>query len=138
MVFMVIIKRNCDQACFFRSFPFKILFFVCWFQECTSMIRSALWLLYDLICSHIRKALFEWRLKASALATRSWIKASRGLIIINLFFTKGKETLFESCLNLFCRWNGNNPWMGYSPVSVAWTVDVDGVLEYIKGLLMKP
>ncbi|ESQ52257.1 hypothetical protein EUTSA_v10016893mg [Eutrema salsugineum] len=36
------------------------------------------------------------------------------------------------------RWNGSNPWVGYSPVSVAWTVDVDGVLEYIKGMLMKP
>ncbi|KAG2332668.1 hypothetical protein Bca52824_003848 [Brassica carinata] len=36
------------------------------------------------------------------------------------------------------RWNGSNPWVGYSPVSVAWTVDVDGVLEYIKEMLMKP
>ncbi|KFK36524.1 hypothetical protein AALP_AA4G135500 [Arabis alpina] len=36
------------------------------------------------------------------------------------------------------RWNGDNPWVGYSPVSVAWTVDVDRVLEYIKEKLMKP
>ncbi|XP_044464992.1 uridine nucleosidase 1 [Mangifera indica] len=36
------------------------------------------------------------------------------------------------------RWNGSNPWTGYSPVSVAWTVNVDEVLDYIKKLLMKP
>ncbi|KAK6290112.1 hypothetical protein POUND7_001653 [Theobroma cacao] len=36
------------------------------------------------------------------------------------------------------RWNGSNPWTGYSPVSVAWTVNVDEVLKYIKKLLMKP
>ncbi|GKU98348.1 hypothetical protein SLEP1_g11363 [Rubroshorea leprosula] len=36
------------------------------------------------------------------------------------------------------RWNGSNPWTGYSPVSVAWTVNVDEVLDYIKEQLMKP
>ncbi|KAH9738311.1 Uridine nucleosidase 1 [Citrus sinensis] len=35
------------------------------------------------------------------------------------------------------RWNVSNPWTGYSPVSVAWTVNVDKVLNYIKRLLMK-
>ncbi|KAF9598052.1 hypothetical protein IFM89_024039 [Coptis chinensis] len=36
------------------------------------------------------------------------------------------------------RWNADNPWLGYSPVSVAWTVDVENVLTYIKKMLMKP
>lgn len=36
------------------------------------------------------------------------------------------------------KWNSSNPWSGYSPVSVAWTVDVPKVLAYIKELLMKP
>ncbi|XP_039047551.1 uridine nucleosidase 1-like [Hibiscus syriacus] len=36
------------------------------------------------------------------------------------------------------KWNGSNPWTGYSPVSVAWTVNVDEVLNYIKQELMKP
>ncbi|CAH9071698.1 unnamed protein product [Cuscuta epithymum] len=36
------------------------------------------------------------------------------------------------------KWNSNNPWSGYSPVSVAWTVEVDEVLSYIKDMLMKP
>ncbi|GAU16063.1 hypothetical protein TSUD_339340 [Trifolium subterraneum] len=36
------------------------------------------------------------------------------------------------------RWNTSNPWTGYSPISVAWTVNVEGVLNYIKELLMKP
>ncbi|OVA05981.1 Inosine/uridine-preferring nucleoside hydrolase domain [Macleaya cordata] len=35
-------------------------------------------------------------------------------------------------------WNSTNPWSGYSPISVAWTVDVDEVIAYIKNLLMKP
>ncbi|KAJ1394494.1 Ribonucleoside hydrolase-like [Sesbania bispinosa] len=36
------------------------------------------------------------------------------------------------------KWNTSNPWTGYSPVSVAWTVNVDGVLNYIRELLLKP
>ncbi|KAI4300450.1 hypothetical protein L6164_033828 [Bauhinia variegata] len=36
------------------------------------------------------------------------------------------------------KWNSSNPWTDYSPVSVAWTVNVDGVLNYIRELLMKP
>ncbi|CAL5334561.1 unnamed protein product [Camellia sinensis] len=36
------------------------------------------------------------------------------------------------------RWNSSNPWSGYSPVSVAWTVNTDKVLNYVKQLLMKP
>ncbi|KAI8015085.1 Uridine nucleosidase 1 [Camellia lanceoleosa] len=35
-------------------------------------------------------------------------------------------------------WNSSNPWSGYSPVSVAWTVNTDEVLNYVKQLLMKP
>ncbi|KAI3995107.1 hypothetical protein MKX01_031909 [Papaver californicum] len=34
-------------------------------------------------------------------------------------------------------WNSSNPWTGYSPISVARTVDVDKVVSYIKDLLMK-
>ncbi|XP_076928700.1 uridine nucleosidase 1-like [Bidens hawaiensis] len=36
------------------------------------------------------------------------------------------------------RWNTENPWTGYSPVSVVWTVNVDEVVKYIKRVLMKP
>ncbi|KAL2345208.1 hypothetical protein Fmac_006493 [Flemingia macrophylla] len=36
------------------------------------------------------------------------------------------------------KWNTTNPWTGYSPVSVAWTVDIEGVLDYVRELLMKP
>ncbi|XP_023756478.1 uridine nucleosidase 1 [Lactuca sativa] len=36
------------------------------------------------------------------------------------------------------RWNSDNPWTGYSPVSVAWTVNVEKVLNYIKTVLMTP
>ncbi|KAF7818771.1 uridine nucleosidase 1 [Senna tora] len=36
------------------------------------------------------------------------------------------------------KWNASNPWTGYSPVSVAWTVNVDAVLKYIREQLMKP
>ncbi|KAG9130989.1 hypothetical protein Leryth_006763 [Lithospermum erythrorhizon] len=34
------------------------------------------------------------------------------------------------------KWNTSNPWTGYSPISVAWTVNVDEVLSYIKKVLM--
>ncbi|KAI9090676.1 hypothetical protein K1719_028529 [Acacia pycnantha] len=36
------------------------------------------------------------------------------------------------------KWNSSNPWTGFSAVSVAWTVDVDGVIKFIKETLMKP
>uniref|UniRef100_A0A0D6QY78 uridine nucleosidase n=1 Tax=Araucaria cunninghamii TaxID=56994 RepID=A0A0D6QY78_ARACU len=36
------------------------------------------------------------------------------------------------------RWNSSNPWSGFRPVSVAWTVDVGGVLNLVKRLLMRP
>lgn len=39
---------------------------------------------------------------------------------------------------ILCRWNTSNPWTGYSPIEVAWTVNVDEVLNYIRKLLMKP
>lgn len=41
-------------------------------------------------------------------------------------------------LLIWHRWNSSNPWTEYSPVSVAWTVNVKGVLDYIRKLLMKP
>ncbi|KAM3288264.1 uridine nucleosidase 1 [Capsicum chacoense] len=36
------------------------------------------------------------------------------------------------------KWNTSNPWTGYPPVSVAWTVNMDEVLSIIKKTLMKP
>ncbi|XP_043687266.1 uridine nucleosidase 1-like isoform X1 [Telopea speciosissima] len=45
------------------------------------------------------------------------------------------QTLMDQGLK---KWNSSNPWSGYAPVSVAWTVDVEGVVLYIKELLMKP
>lgn len=36
------------------------------------------------------------------------------------------------------KWNSSNPWSGYSPVSVAWTVEVDEVVDYVMNMLMKP
>lgn len=35
------------------------------------------------------------------------------------------------------RWNSSNPWSEYSPVSVAWTVNVDEVVSCIKKYLIK-
>ncbi|KAJ4970514.1 hypothetical protein NE237_003613 [Protea cynaroides] len=36
------------------------------------------------------------------------------------------------------KWNTSNPWSGYAPVSVAWMINVEGVVMYIKEQLMKP
>ncbi|CAO2839364.1 unnamed protein product [Amaranthus hypochondriacus] len=35
------------------------------------------------------------------------------------------------------KWNSENPWTGYSPISVAWTVNVEEVKMYIKNQLMQ-
>jgi len=48
-------------------------------------------------------------------------------------------TVVSDCLfPLWCRWNSENPWSGYKPISVAWTVDVPKVISFIKKLLMAP
>ncbi|KAF3340840.1 putative uridine nucleosidase 1 [Carex littledalei] len=44
------------------------------------------------------------------------------------------HTLMDQGLKL---WNTSNPWTGYEPISVAWTVDVPGVLAFLKELLRK-
>ncbi|AQK51656.1 hypothetical protein Zm00014a_036425 [Zea mays] len=36
------------------------------------------------------------------------------------------------------KWNSENPWSGYKPISVAWTVDVPKVIGFVKKLLMAP
>ncbi|KAL6859174.1 hypothetical protein ACP4OV_018176 [Aristida adscensionis] len=36
------------------------------------------------------------------------------------------------------KWNSENPWSGYEPISVAWTVDMPKVIGFIKKLLMAP
>ncbi|ERN13083.1 probable uridine nucleosidase 1 [Amborella trichopoda] len=36
------------------------------------------------------------------------------------------------------KWNSSNPWTDHAPVSVAWTVDVPKVTQFVKELLMKP
>ncbi|XP_010683768.2 uridine nucleosidase 1 [Beta vulgaris subsp. vulgaris] len=35
------------------------------------------------------------------------------------------------------KWNTENPWTGYSPISVAWTVNIEEVIMYIKNQLMQ-
>ncbi|KAK6147170.1 hypothetical protein DH2020_018082 [Rehmannia glutinosa] len=36
------------------------------------------------------------------------------------------------------KWNSSNPWSDFSPVSVAWTVNTEQVLNYVNEILMKP
>ncbi|KAJ3681562.1 hypothetical protein LUZ60_016051 [Juncus effusus] len=45
------------------------------------------------------------------------------------------HTLMDQGLKM---WNTTNPWCNYEPISVAWTVDVERVLAFLKELLMKP
>lgn len=45
------------------------------------------------------------------------------------------HTLMDQGLKI---WNSSNPWTDYTPVSVAWTVNVEEVIKYIKQQLMKP
>jgi uridine nucleosidase len=37
----------------------------------------------------------------------------------------------------WCRWDSENSWTGYSPVSVAWSVDVPKVVQFVKELVTK-
>ncbi|CAG7862026.1 unnamed protein product [Brassica rapa] len=70
-----------------------------------------------------RKGLFGWGLREYASAiTSSCIKPSN-VILYNFNLHRKRKN---------CRWNGSNPWVRFSPVSMAWTIDVDKVLELSK------
>ncbi|KAL6593104.1 hypothetical protein ACP70R_049190 [Stipagrostis hirtigluma subsp. patula] len=51
--------------------------------------------------------------------------------------TQGICTGHTSMDMLLKKWNSDNHWTGYSPISVAWTVDVPKVIAFIKELLVK-
>jgi uridine nucleosidase len=38
---------------------------------------------------------------------------------------------------LLKKWNSENPWTGYSPISVAWTVDVPKMVAFVKELVTR-
>lgn len=71
-------------------------------------------------------------LASKKYCTRSFSQLS--LIMFSFFFF----FFFSSWISISCRWNASNPWTGYSPAAVAWTVDVPGVVAFIKQLVMKP
>ncbi|KAH1039748.1 hypothetical protein J1N35_041491 [Gossypium stocksii] len=70
-----------------------------------------------------------------ALARPDLFTYKKGVVRVETQGICKGHTLLDQGLK---RWNESNPWTGYSPVSVAWTVNVDEVLNYIKQQLMKP
>lgn len=64
-------------------------------------------------------------------------------VCVSLYFSKETHSIcFLITENIFyfmngCRWNSSNPWSDFSPVSVAWTVDVEQVLNYVCEILMR-
>ncbi|XP_047340431.1 uridine nucleosidase 1 [Impatiens glandulifera] len=59
----------------------------------------------------------------------------KGVVRVETQGTCLGHTLLDQGLK---KWNTSNPWTDHSPISVAWTVDVEKVLNYIKTLWMKP
>ncbi|KDP42725.1 hypothetical protein JCGZ_23665 [Jatropha curcas] len=70
-----------------------------------------------------------------ALARPDLFTYKKGVVRVETQGICEGHTLMDQGLK---KWNTSNPWSGYSPVAVAWTVDVDEVLNYIRNLVMKP
>ncbi|CDP15395.1 unnamed protein product [Coffea canephora] len=59
----------------------------------------------------------------------------KGVVRVETQGISAGHTLMDQGLK---KWNSSNPWTGHSPISVAWTVDADEVLNYVMKSLMKP
>ncbi|XP_042407168.1 probable uridine nucleosidase 1 [Zingiber officinale] len=71
----------------------------------------------------------------TALVRPDLFTYKKGVVRVETLGICAGHTLMDQGLK---KWNAINPWTGYSPVSVAWTVDVPLVLSFIKESLMKP
>ncbi|KAL6133596.1 hypothetical protein ACLB2K_065831 [Fragaria x ananassa] len=68
-----------------------------------------------------------------AVVRPDFFKYKKGVVRVETQGICVGHTLMDQGLK---NWNSSNPWTGYSPVEVAWTVNVVGVLDYIKDRLM--
>ncbi|KAK1389618.1 Uridine nucleosidase 1 [Heracleum sosnowskyi] len=70
-----------------------------------------------------------------ALVRPDLFKYKKGVVRVETQGICIGHTLMDQGLK---KWNTSNPWTGYSPISVAWTVNVDEVHACIKKLLLFP
>ncbi|EPS62849.1 uridine nucleosidase 1, partial [Genlisea aurea] len=70
-----------------------------------------------------------------ALVRRDLFVFKRGAVRVETQGICVGHTLMDQGLK---KWNSKNPWTGFSPVSVAWEVDGERVLDYILQMLTKP
>lgn len=70
-----------------------------------------------------------------ALVRPDLFKYKKGVVRVETQGICIGHTLMDQGLK---KWNTSNPWTGYSPISVAWTINVGEVHACIKKLLMTP
>ncbi|TVU10601.1 hypothetical protein EJB05_44144 [Eragrostis curvula] len=70
----------------------------------------------------------------AALVRPEYFTFKKGVVRVE---TKGICTGHTSMDMGLKKWNSENPWTGYSPISVAWTVDVPKVVAFVKELVTK-
>ncbi|TVU06016.1 hypothetical protein EJB05_49203, partial [Eragrostis curvula] len=70
----------------------------------------------------------------AALVRPEYFTFKKGVVRVE---TKGICTGHTSMDMGLKKWNSENPWTGYSPISVAWTVDVRKVVAFVKELVTK-
>lgn len=71
----------------------------------------------------------------TALVHPEYFTFKKGVVRVETQGICTGHTLMDQGLK---KWNSENPWSGYKPISVAWTVDVPNVLAFVKELLMAP
>ncbi|KAK3122413.1 hypothetical protein QOZ80_8BG0669240 [Eleusine coracana subsp. coracana] len=69
----------------------------------------------------------------TALVHPEYFTFKKGVVRVETQGICAGHTLMDQGLK---KWNSENPWSGYKPISVAWTVDVPKVIGYIKKRLM--
>jgi uridine nucleosidase len=71
----------------------------------------------------------------TALVHPEYFTFKKGVVRVETQGICTGHTLMDQGLK---KWNSENPWSGYKPISVAWTVDVPKVISFVKKLLMAP
>ncbi|OWM82518.1 uridine nucleosidase 1 [Punica granatum] len=104
---------------------------------------------YAQVLGDMCKSYMEWHVKSDgvhgifphdpvsfvALVRPDLFTYRRGVVRVETQGICTGHTLMDQGLK---KWNASNPWSGYSPVAVAWTVNVEEVKDHIKKVLMKP
>ncbi|GJV67777.1 hypothetical protein Tco_1483286 [Tanacetum coccineum] len=128
-----LMPQQIDETCTRSPTLIRLLLIVHFLLHIQSLCSKSPTLIRLLLIAHFLLKSIKVRLMLFEVDETVVKKAAQSLESSGLLHAAGITT---SLSNSSQQWNSENPWTGYKPVSVAWTVNVDKVLCYIKSMLM--